>query len=137
MGVIAGFSLPMMAQAADVSPTLLIETGPSDKPAYRRMISIKYLNGTYVTANYKAYNRREFINTPNTTPANIIAACASGRATSLGDIKSFEKSETRRKRSGQAPEKRTFCIKNIGNWQAKNKDRYLDPIFESMPYLAK
>ena len=140
MGVIAGFGLPflpMAARAADVSPTLLIETGPSDKPAYRRMISIKYLRGNSVTANYKAYNRREFINTPNTTPATVIAACASGRATSLGDIKSFEKDETRRMRNGQAPIARTFCIKNISNWQAKNKDRYLDPIFESMPYLAK
>ena len=137
VSVIAGLSVPITAQAADVSPTLLIETGPSDMAAYRRMISVKYLNGASVTANYKAYNRREFINTPNSTPANLIAACASGRATSLKDIKSFEKDEGRRARNGEAPETRTFCIKNVKNWDAKNKDKYLDPIFASMPYLAQ
>ncbi len=132
--VLTGFSLTAFA---DTSPTLLIETGPSDNPNYRRMVSIKYLSGTRVTANYKAYNRREFINTPNTTPSDKISTCVRGQATSLRDIKSFERDENRRSRSDQAPESRTFCIKNIQNWTQKNKDIYLDPIFDSMPYLAK
>ncbi len=139
--VILGVFMAGLASAtpalADTGPTLLIETGPSDNPAYRRMVIVKYLSGTRVTANYKAYNRREFIKTPNTTPANTIATCANGRATSLGDIKAFEKDEARRVRGGQAPLTRTFCLKNIKNWQAKNKDRYLDPIFDSMPYVAR
>lgn len=122
---------------ADTSPTLLIETGPSDNPAYRRMVTIKYLSGARVTANYKAYNRREFINAPNTTDTNAIAQCARGRATPLSDIKSFERTEKQRSQSGQAPESRTFCVKNISDWTDKNKDKYLDPIFEGMPYLAQ
>ncbi len=138
VGLMAGFTAPIAANAADISPTLLIETGPSDNPAYRRMVSVKYLSGNRVTANYRAYNRREFINVPNNnTPAIVISSCARGSATPLRDIKSFEKDEKRRVRSGQAPIARTFCIKNINNWQAQNKDRYLDPIFDSMPYLAK
>ena len=36
-----GLSAPAIAQSADVSPTLLIETGPSDNPQYRRMIFVK------------------------------------------------------------------------------------------------
>lgn len=134
MSLMAGFSAPALAET---SPTLLIETGPSDNPAYRRMVHVKYLNGSSVTANYRAYNRREFINVPSVTPQNEIAACARGAATPLRDIKAFERDEARRKNSGKAPERRSFCIKNIPNWTAKNKDKYLDPIFESMPYLAK
>jgi len=47
---------PAFAQSADVSPTLLIESGPSDNPKYRRMIFVKYLSGNYVSVNYRAYN---------------------------------------------------------------------------------
>lgn len=134
IGLACGVSAPAFA---DTSPTLLIETGPSDNPAYRRVVSIKYLNGAQVTANYKAYNRREFINAPNTTDANAIAQCVRGSATTLSDIKAFERAEQSRSQSGQAPESRTFCVKNISDWTEKNKDLYLDPIFEGMPYVVK
>ncbi|PHR58632.1 MAG: hypothetical protein COA43_10265 [Robiginitomaculum sp.] len=122
---------------ADMSPNLLIVSQPSDNPLYRRMVVVKYLAGTRVSANYKAYNRREFINTPSTTSGDIIAACARGKRTSLGELKAFKKSEARLKRSGKTPETRTFCIKGISNWTDQNKDKYLDPIFDGMPYLAK
>ena len=46
-----GLSAPAIAQSADVSPTLLIETGPSDNPQYRRMIFVKYLSGNHVSVN--------------------------------------------------------------------------------------
>jgi len=103
-----GVSAPAIAQSADVSPTLLIETGPSDNPQYRRMIFVKYLSGNYVSVNYRAYNRTEFAQVPNTTPQDVISACANGRATSLSDIRSFERAEAKRKRSGQAPEIKTL-----------------------------
>jgi len=47
------------AQFGDVSPVLLIESGPSDNPTYRRMVVVKYLSGNRVGANYAAYNRPE------------------------------------------------------------------------------
>ena len=99
-----GLSAPAIAQSADVSPTLLIETGPSDNPQYRRMIFVKYLSGNHVSVNYRAYNRAEFTQVPNTTPANVIRDCANGRATSLGEIQAFERAEADRKRRGQPPE---------------------------------
>lgn len=133
-----GASLLSAAPAmADTSPDLLIETMPSDNPAYRRMVVVKYLAGSRVSANYKAYNRREFINTPNTTSSDVVRSCSRGSATSLADIKAFEADEANRKRTRQTPQTRTFCIKNIRNWTEGNKDKYLDPIFNSMPYLAK
>lgn len=124
-------------QGRDVSPTILIETMPSDNPAYRRMVFVKYLNGSYVTSNYKAYNRREFINVPDKSVSDNVRGCANSRATPLSEIKSFERAEAKRKRNGQAPEARSFCIKNVSNWTAKNKDKYLDPIFAGMPYVAQ
>ncbi len=139
-GVIAsGISLsavPAHAQTRDISPTILLETMPSDNPAYRRMVFVRYLNGANVTANYKAYNRREFINMPDRSASDNVRACANSRATPLSEIKSFERSEAKRKRKNQAPEIRSFCIKNITGWTAGNKEKYLDPIFNGMPYVA-
>ena len=136
LGCMGGASFAT-AQTRDVSPTILIETMPSDNPAYRRMVFVKYLNGSYVTTNYKAYNRREFINVPDRGVSDNVRACAKSRATPLSDIKAFERDEANRKRKNQAPEIRSFCIKNISNWNAKNKDKYLDPVFAGMPYVAK
>jgi len=36
----------------------------------------------------------------------------------------------------EAPAIAHFCIKNIENWEAGNKDNYLDPIFDGMPHAA-
>ncbi len=133
---IVGASLALAPAAfADTSPTLLIESAPSDNPNYRRMIYVKYLQGNKVSASYKAYNRREFVRTPVTTPDSVIKSCASGKATSLRDIRKFQKDEAQRDRSGLTPTPTTFCIKGISNWTDKNKDIYLDPIFDSMPYV--
>ena len=138
IALLAGFLSGLSLTAnAETSPTLLIETGPSDNPAYRRMVNVKYLSGSQVTANYRAYNRREFINVPNVTSQDKIEACARGAATSLREINAFKRDEASRARSGKAPETRSFCLKNIQNWTDRNKDKYLDPIFDSMPYLAK
>ncbi len=131
-----GFSGASNAQGRDISPTLLIETGPSDNPAYRRMVFVKYLNGTHVTSNYKAYNRREFINLPDKSTTDNVRACANNRATKFSQIKAFERTEASLKRNNQPPEVRSFCIKNIKNWNAENKDKYLNPIFNGMPYVA-
>ena len=131
-----GLAAPAMAQSADVSPTLLIETGPSDNPQYRRMIFVKYLSGNHVSVNYRAYNRTEFTQVPNTTAREIIDACANGRASRLSDIRAFERSEAQRKRSGQAPEIKRFCVKNVSNWEGGQRDRYLDPIFNGLPHAA-
>lgn len=132
---VACFSVPAMA--SDVSPTILIESMPSDKADYRRMVYVKYLNGPNVQASYKAYNRREFNSASSTTSPQLLNACANGPATTLKDIKAFEKAEKRRKRAGQPPETRSFCLKNIPDWANKNKDIFLDPIFESMPYIKQ
>lgn len=134
---VTGLSGAANAQGGDISPTILIETGPSDNPAYRRMVFVKYLNGPTVTSKYKAYNRREFINVPDRAANENVRACAAGRATTLSQIKAYKRSEAKRKRAGQAPEGRSFCIKNVSGWEAGNKDKYLDPIFEGMPYVAK
>jgi len=101
------------AQFGDVSPVLLIESGPSDNPSYRRMVLVKYLSGNRVGVNYAAYNRTEFIQTPNSTPADIVAACANGAPTSLREIKGFKREEAKRARLGQPPEIKRFCIKNV------------------------
>ena len=39
------------AQFGDLSPVLLLESGPSDNPEYRRMVFVKFLSGDYVTVN--------------------------------------------------------------------------------------
>ena len=127
---------PAMAQSADVSPTLLIETGPSDNPQYRRMIFVKYLSGNHVSVNYRAYNRSEFTQVPNTTPQDIIKACANGAASRMSEIRSFERAEAKLKRSGQTPEIKRFCIKNVSNWEGGQRDKYLDPIFNGLPHAA-
>lgn len=127
---------PSFAQSMDVSPVLLIESGPSDNPEYRRMVFVKYLSGDRVNANYKAYNRTEFSQLPNTTPANIISDCARGAASSLSDIRAFQREEARLKNTGAPAKLARFCIKNVQNWEGGGRTRYLDPIFEGMPYAA-
>lgn len=127
---------PASAQSADVSPTLLIETGPSDNPDYRRMVFVKYLSGNFVSVNYRAYNRAEFTQVPNTTAPEIIAACANGKASTLTEIRAFERAEAQRKARGQAPEIVRFCVKNVSNWEGGQRATYLDPIFNGMPHAA-
>lgn len=134
--LVMGLSAPAIAQSADVSPTLLIETGPSDNPQYRRMIFVKYLSGNYVNVNYRAYNRAEFTQVPNSTPTDVVRECANGRSSSISEIRSFERAEAQRKRRGQAPEVVRFCIKNVPNWEGGGRDKYLDPIFNGLPYAA-
>ncbi len=129
-------TLPAFAQSADVSPTLLIETGPSDNPDYRRMIFVKYLSGNYVSVNYRAYNRAEFTQVPNTTPNDIVASCANGPASTLSEIRAFERAEAQLKRRGQAPEIVRFCVKNVSNWEGGQRATYLDPIFNGLPHAA-
>ena len=131
-----GFSAPSVAQSADVSPTLLIESGPSDNGQYRRMVFVKYLSGNYVNVNYRAYNRAEFTQVPNTTSADVIRECANGRSSSMSEIRAFERAEAKLKRRGQAPEVVRFCIKNVSNWEGGGRDKYLDPIFNGLPYAA-
>lgn len=142
-GAILGASLGLLmaapsadAQFGDLSPVLLVESGPSDNGEYRRMVFVKFLSGDRVSVNYKAYNRTEFIQVPNSTPQDVISACANGAATPLSQIKSFERAEARAKRSGKAPEVVRFCIKNVQNWEGGNRVKYLDPIFEGMPHAA-
>ncbi|NNC36669.1 MAG: hypothetical protein EX271_06840 [Acidimicrobiales bacterium] len=132
ISLLGGISLPVFAQGADVSPTLFVESMPSDNPKYRRMVYVRYLSG----ASYKAYNRREFNLATSATSEQNVRKCANGSASSLRDIRAFEKAEKRRAQSGQVPEYAAFCIKSIPNWEAKNKDVFLDPIFEGMPYVA-
>ena len=128
-------AVPMaQAQSSDRSPTLLIETGPSDNAQYRRMTFVKYLNGGGVTVAYKAYNRSEFTQVQDTTPREIAMNCANGRASKMSDLRAYERKEAAAKRSGQKPEMAVFCIKDISGWEAGNKDKYLDPIFNGMPY---
>ncbi len=122
------------AQSSDISPVLLIETGPSDNPEYRRMTFVKYLRGSSVSVAYKAYNRTEFTQVPDSTPPVLAAECAAGRASSMSDLRSYERKEAAAKRSGKAPEPAVFCIKNVGGWESGNKKKYLDPIFNGMPH---
>lgn len=135
MGSVAGFT-PALAQSSAMSPVLLIESGPSDNPEYRRMIFVKYLSGNRVNANYKAYNRAEFSQVPNQTPADIVSACANGAPNTLSDIKAFQRAEAKLKREGKPAELKRFCIKYVSNWDNGGRTRYVDPIFEGMPYAA-
>ena len=136
LGLVMSGASTVHAQSSDVSPTILIESGPSDIPSYRRMIFVKYLSGDRVTANYKAYNRSEFRQVPDSTPAEIIQSCSRGAASQLKDIDAFETSERERAQRGQVPEIVRFCIKGVRGWEAGNKDRYTDPIFNGMPMAA-
>jgi len=131
-----GATVPATAQYGDLSPVLLVETGPSDNPAYRRMIFTKFLSGDYVTVNYKNYNRAEFSQVPNTTSVDIIRSCSNGAATRLSDIQKFEREEKKRARRGEPPVIARFCIKNVQNWEGGNRKRYLDPIFNGLPWAA-
>lgn len=131
-----GCAAPSFAQSADVSPTLLIESGPSDNPQYRRMVFVKYLSGNHVSVNYRAYNRAEFRQVPNTAPQDVVEACSNGPATRLSEIRSFERAEAKRKRRGEAPEIKRFCVKNVSNWEGGKRDTYLDPIFNGMPHAG-
>ena len=138
MGAALALALPGSAEAqyGDVSPMLLIETGPSDNPEYRRMVFVKYLSGNRVSVNYKAYNRTEFIQVPDATPSDIVNACANGPASSLREIEAFARAEAQRERRGQAPEVVRFCVKNVQNWEGGGRVRYMDPIFNGLPYAA-
>lgn len=135
LSFIAGMTVPVaQAQSRDVSPVLLIETGPSDSPEYRRMTFTKYLSGDNVSVAYKSYTRSEFNQVQNTTSREEIMKCSRGTAVTLSDLKSYERDEARRLRRGEAPEIKRFCIKNITGWEAGNRKRYLDYIFNGMPY---
>lgn len=129
-------AVPAAAQSADVSPVLLLESGPSDNPEYRRMVFVKYLAGNAVSVNYRAYNRTEFTQVPNSTTPDFISACANGAATSLSEIRAFERAESKRKSRGQAPEIVRFCVKNVPNWEGGGRAMWLDPIFNGLPYAA-
>lgn len=122
------------AQSSDRSPMLLIETGPSDNSAYRRMTFVKYLHGGGVNVAYRAYNRSEFAQVQDATPREMALECVNGKATSMSELRSYERKEAAAKRSGQRPETAVFCIKNVRGWEAGNKEKYLDPIFNGMPY---
>ena len=127
---------PAAAQS-DMSPVLLLESVPSDNPEYRRMMVVSYLSGNSIRVSYKAYNRSEFARITNTTPRDILSECSNGAATSYRDIQAFERAEARRKRNGQPPEATRFCVKNVSGWESKgNRKKYLDPIFNGMPYAA-
>jgi len=125
------FSGPVAAQGPDVSPTILIESLPSDHPDYRRMVLVHYLSGDRVKVSYRTYNRTEF---QRLTNVSVNASdCTRGQAAKLSEIYAFNKSESQRRRSGQTPEAKSFCIKQVNSWEAKNKDKYLDPIFTGLP----
>ena len=129
-------ALPVHAQSFDTSPTLLLESGPSDTPGYRRMVMVHYLNGPSVNVSYRALNRSEFAQAPGSANAQIAADCARGPATTLREIDAFQRAESRRARSGQPPEVVRFCVKGVPGWKAGAQKRWLDPIFEGMPYAA-
>jgi hypothetical protein len=138
LAFISAFAAPFSAlgQAADMSPTLLVESLPSDNPDYRRMILVRYLSGDRVTAAYKAYNRTEFIQIAPALPAQDVLTCTQSGGSTLAQIRDFETAEARRQTSGQTPEQRSFCIKNVPNWEAGAKKTWLDPIFDGLPHAA-
>lgn len=135
---VAALALPYgaTAQSVDLSPTLLIETGPSDNPDYRRMVFVKYLSADSVTVSYKAYNRSEFIQIEDATPGSLIASCLNGKTTTMDDIRAFHQSEAQARAANAAPTISHFCIKDVENWEAGNRSAYLDPIFDGMPHAA-
>lgn len=128
-----GFSIPVYAQNTPVSPVLLIESGPSDSPNYRRMVFTKYLQGDRASVNYKSYNRTEFIQVSPQTPRDVVLSCVQGKASTMRDLKAFERAEAQRARRGQPPQIARFCIKNIRGWNESSREKYLGPIFNGMP----
>ncbi len=133
LSIMAGVTGVAAAQDAPVSPVLLIESGPSDNPNYRRMVFTKYLQGDRASVNYKAYNRTEFIQVNPQTPRDLVQSCTRGSATSMRELKAFERAEAQRARKGQPPEIARFCIKNVRGWDEAARKRYLDPIFNGLP----
>ena len=127
---------PIRSQTSDLSPHLLIESGPSDNPAYRRMVFVKYLQGPRVSVAYKAYNRTEFIQIEDDMQSALALECSNGAATPLEEIDAFQEQESLRRTQNTPPEIARFCIKNVNGWEAGNRARYLDPIFDGMPYAA-
>ncbi|MGB3454730.1 MAG: hypothetical protein WBG08_07025 [Litorimonas sp.] len=142
--IVAASFAPLASQAstgqastgADVSPTLLIETGPSDNPAYRRMVFVRYLAGDQVSVSYAAYNRSEFIQVEDATPGSLVSACANGAAATLDEILAYNAAETEARENGTDPVIAHFCIKNVEGWEAGNRAAWLDPIFDGMPHAA-
>jgi len=130
-------ALAPAVSAQDVSPTLLIETAPSDIGDYRRMVHVKYLRGNRIDRSFVAYNRTEFKRIDRQVSQEIIDNCANGSATSLSEIRSFARNEMGRFKAKRSPESRFFCIKNVRNWTGQNRDKYLDPIFETLPYSVQ
>jgi hypothetical protein len=124
------------AQSDDVSPTLLIETGPSDNPDYRRMVFVKYLSENGVIVAYKAYNRSEFIQIEDASPPTLVASCVKGQATTLADVRTYAESEAQADAASETPAITRFCIKDVPNWETGNRTLFLDPIFDGMPYAA-
>ena len=139
LSLLCGFgalSAPASAQS-DISPVLFLESIPSDNPEYRRMMIVSYLEGDQIRVSYKAYNRSEFARINNSTPPNVLLGCTNGPATTFREIQAFERAEARRKRNGQPPETTRFCVKNVSGWETEgNRKKYLDPIFNGMPYAA-
>ena len=132
----AGLAGAASAMAQDVSPTLLLESGPSDQlgdqAGYARMVRVHYLAGERVSASYKAYNRSEFIQDPDSAPPEAVLACARGEATTLAALRAFRDAN----RTGARPELARFCIKGVSGWEAGAKKMWLDPVFDGMPYAA-
>ena len=122
--------------AGDMSPVLLIESGPSDNPNYRRMVFVKFLDGETVRVAYKAYNRSEFIQITDNTPLALRVSCANAPSATLEEIDAFEMREADARDAGEMPSVAQFCIKGIEGWEAGNRARYLDPIFNGMPLAA-
>lgn len=134
LGTIA---MPAAAQTGDMSPVLYLESLPSDNPEYRRMMIVTYLAGDRPRVTYKAYNRSEFIQVANATPPELMRGCANGPATSFNDIRAFERAEARAERNGQAVQVTRFCVKGVSGWESQgNRKKFLDPIFNGMPYAA-
>ena len=138
LSAVCALSLPGVAasQTTDLSPILLIESGPSDNPDYRRMVFVKYLSSDGVTVAYKAYNRSEFIQIEDATPASLVSSCLNGRAATLDDITAFHRAESGARAEDSAPAIAHFCIKGVTNWEGGNRAAYLDPIFDGMPHAA-
>lgn len=131
----APLATPAHAQA-DTSPTLLLESAPTTAPGYRRSVHVHYLDGPRARVSYRALNRTEFAQAPGSLDAQAAAACARGEATTLDEIDAFQRAEARRARRGEAPETVRFCIKGVRGWEAGAQKRWLDPIFEGMPFTA-
>ena len=123
----------LTASAQDTSPTLLLESLPSDTPGYRRMVRVHYVD---TGVSYRALNRSEFAQAPGTADRAVLSECARGQSTTLREIDAFQRAESQRARSGQAPEAVRFCVKGVPGWEAGAKKRWLDPIFEGMPHAA-